>query len=110
MCIITGVGSKRGIGYVYLDLGSALQSVLKVLFDGGELQHLRMRMKVRHAALEHFLLNFPNAPDLITKGAAHLYLLDFLGNSLPELEKTLKGAYPETKVLLILSCALVATA
>lgn len=33
-----------------------------------------------------------------TLGAAHLYLLDFAGDALPELEASLKDAYPETKV------------
>ncbi|KAG9002233.1 hypothetical protein FRB94_004048 [Tulasnella sp. JGI-2019a] len=58
VCVVTGVGSLKGIG--------------------------------RAAAFAY-----------AHEGAAHLYLLDFAGESLPELEKTLKERYPETKVTVI---------
>ncbi|KAG8905890.1 hypothetical protein FRB99_008031 [Tulasnella sp. 403] len=58
VCIITGVGSKRGIG--------------------------------RAAAFAY-----------AHEGAAHLYLLDFVGENLPELEASLRNEYPETKVTVV---------
>ncbi|KAG9002234.1 hypothetical protein FRB94_004049 [Tulasnella sp. JGI-2019a] len=54
VCVITGAGSKKGIG---------------------------------HAAAFSFA----------QEGAAHLYLLDFMGDSLPGLERALIEAYPGTK-------------
>ncbi|KAG9002235.1 hypothetical protein FRB94_004050 [Tulasnella sp. JGI-2019a] len=58
VCIITGVGSKKGIG------------------------------RASAFAFAH-------------EGAAHLYLLDYLGDSLPELEKRLMEAYPRTKITVV---------
>jgi len=58
VCVITGAGSKRGIG--------------------------------RSSALAY-----------AHEGAAHLYLLDFVADDLPDLQQTLKDDYPDVKVTVV---------
>ena len=45
--------------------------------------------------LRRFLLIRVSGPD---PGAAHLYLLDFVPDNLPELKETIRQRYPDVKV------------
>ncbi|KAG8871426.1 MCM DNA helicase complex subunit [Tulasnella sp. 331] len=73
VCVVTGVGSMKGIGYAQLSA------------KGDHTSYPRNA----------------HADEQQPSRAAHLYLLDFAGESLPEIEKTLMGRYPATKITTI---------
>lgn len=73
VCIITGVGSLKGIGWV----------VIFALFIG------------RYGWVES---SRATALAYAHEGAKHLYLLDFVGDNLPNLKETIETTYPDIKV------------
>jgi len=72
VCIITGVGSLKGIGWVLLRLSSC----------GRRLTRYSRATSLLYAH----------------EGARHLYLLDYAEENLPNLKETIEKKYPDVKV------------
>lgn len=75
VCVITGVGSLKGIGFVSILLYTLLYS----------LNPITSFSRATALAYAH-------------AGAKHLYLLDFDGHNLPDLKKSIESTYPDVKV------------
>ncbi|KAG6849997.1 hypothetical protein H0H93_002787 [Arthromyces matolae] len=88
VCIVTGVGSLKGIGLVSYRFPRHLLNVLQVAHL---LSDLPMKVQSVHCTgVKNGLI--PIA------GARHLYLLDFDPTNLQELKETIKTRYPDVKV------------
>ena len=98
VCIITGVGSLKGIGYPFSFSPHASFILLTAAHTGAPLLS-SLLTKVPPS------LVYPMLPRLmlttrahITPGARHLYLSDFDPTNLSELKATIEKLYPDVKV------------
>jgi hypothetical protein len=94
VCIITGVGSMKGIGYgwVYCHLVAAL-TVTKYEQTGFGTAICPPKCVCPTRKPVTYSLN-----NEIIPGARHLYLLDFSPENLPDLKFTIAKSYPDVKV------------
>ncbi len=97
VCIITGVGSLKGIGFVSR-CRPVVSSSQTSLADGQLPSCSRTKVSARSARRLYPAFHAPDVPP----GARHLYLADFDPTNLPDLKSTIEKTYPDVKVCCLL--------
>lgn len=93
VCVITGVGSLKGIGCVYLN-ASFLHPKSSIPLDiCSRASAMLFAHEGRFCSTEYVALLMK-----ALEGAQHLYLLDYSEENLPNLKSMIERTYPDVKV------------